>query len=128
MLAFDLKQSPQDGVAFVSTSSVGEYPMHWREVSIYPCKLRLTTHPLGDSALLEKSRRRESRRGRNQIKVGSAFANDVIVHTCPAPWDEPPTLRVGNQLRTQSMSQSMSQSMHQTNKYDAWYNFARRGG
>ena len=79
----------KQGIAFVSTASVGEYPMHWREVSIYPCHLRLTTHPLAHAALLKQSYTRESRTGRNRIKMGTTLANDVVIHTCgPSPWGD----------------------------------------
>ena len=29
------------GVVFVTTASAAEYPMHWREVSVYECEERL---------------------------------------------------------------------------------------
>eukprot|EP00316_Scyphosphaera_apsteinii_P008306 CAMPEP_0119332304 /NCGR_PEP_ID=MMETSP1333-20130426/82439_1 /TAXON_ID=418940 /ORGANISM="Scyphosphaera apsteinii, Strain RCC1455" /LENGTH=452 /DNA_ID=CAMNT_0007342101 /DNA_START=145 /DNA_END=1503 /DNA_ORIENTATION=- len=72
----------QHGIAFVSTAAAGEYPMQWREVIVYPCDLKMTTHELDMPALLEKSKQRDNRAGRNAIKMGPAMANSVILRTC----------------------------------------------
>jgi len=72
----------QNGIAFVSTAAAGEYPMQWREVSVYRCEVRLITHTLELPELREKSRHRDSRTGRNEIKLGPAIANSISLRTC----------------------------------------------
>ena len=71
------------GVAYVSNAAAGEYPMHWREVAVLPCELQIRTHALEAPALLEKSRLRDTRPGRNEIKAGTQEANAVSIRTCP---------------------------------------------
>ena len=70
------------GVAFVSNAAVSEYPMQWREVTVLPCELQIRTRSIQAPVLREKSRLRDTRAGRNEIKVGTQLANAVSVRTC----------------------------------------------
>ena len=74
------------GVAFVTTASVDEYPMTWREVLVRRCEVELRTHTLQLAHLIEKSAQREAGRGdpdsRNAAKRGAQADNNVIVRFC----------------------------------------------
>ena len=70
------------GIAFVTNAAAGEYPMQWREVAVSPCELQIRTRSLQAPALLEKSRQRDTRPNRNEIKAGDELANAVSVRTC----------------------------------------------
>ena len=75
------------GIAFVSTASADEYPMHWREVIVRECEVEMRTHALPVApAMLEKSRQREAGRGdpdvRNRAKVGGALENHLLLSLC----------------------------------------------
>jgi 3',5'-cyclic AMP phosphodiesterase CpdA len=72
----------QQGIAFVTTASPIEYPMHWREVSVHECEIRLTTHAVDVPRQRKRSRQADRRPGRNGAKMGSADANSVIIRTC----------------------------------------------
>ena len=69
-------------LVFVSNAAAGEYPMQWREVTVRPCELQIRTRAVAAPALLEKSRLRDTRPGRNAIKVGEQLANSVSIRTC----------------------------------------------
>lgn len=70
------------GVAFVTNAAASEYPMQWREVTVRPCELQIRTRSIQAPVLFEKSRLRDTRAGRNQIKVGTQLANAVSLRTC----------------------------------------------
>lgn len=70
------------GVAFVTTASPIEFPMHWREVTVHECELRLTTHAIDVPRQRDKSRQADRRGGRNGFKLGPAAANSVVIRTC----------------------------------------------
>ena len=70
------------GVAFVTSAAASEYPMQWREVSVRPCELQIHARSIDAPALREKSRLRDTRAGRNEIKVGTPRANAVSIRTC----------------------------------------------
>lgn len=70
------------GVVFVTTASAAEYPMHWREVSVYECEVRLTTHAVDAPLQRVRSRDADPRLGRNDIKLGPSLANYVVINTC----------------------------------------------
>ena len=61
--------------AFVSLASAGEWPMQWREARLFGCEAELRTHQLAMPALLERSRLRDTRGGRNAAKLGDALDN-----------------------------------------------------
>ena len=73
------------GITFVSSAAVGEYPMTWREVAIYPCEMvisiRTASAPLD---LLEKSRWRDTRAGRNEIKASGPTVTKVPLQCASA--------------------------------------------
>jgi len=71
------------GTVFVTNAAGGEYPMHWREVSVHPCEIRIRTRAIEAPALLEKSRLRDTRPNRNHIKRGEQLANGASVRL---PW------------------------------------------
>jgi hypothetical protein len=75
----------QHGIAFVSTAAAGEYPMHWREIIVSECEIELKTHVISAPALREKSRLRDSRAGRNDLKTGEGVANHVRLRICDVP-------------------------------------------
>ena len=70
------------GVVFVTTASAAEYPMHWREVRVRPCEVELRTHALDLPEVLQKSRERDTRNGRNAAKLGEPLANNLLLRTC----------------------------------------------
>jgi len=71
------------GIPFVSTAAAAEFPMQWREVAIFACEIHLSTRSIDPpTAVVEKSRRRDTRAGRNEIKIGPAIANSIIISTC----------------------------------------------
>ena len=70
------------GVAFVTSAAASEYPMQWREVSVRPCELQIHARSIDAPALREKSRLRDTRGGRNEIKAGTPRANAVSIRTC----------------------------------------------
>ena len=70
------------GVAFVTSAAASEYPMQWREVSVRPCELQIHARSIDAPALREKSRLRDTRVGRNEIKAGTPRANAVSIRTC----------------------------------------------
>ena len=71
-------EARRHGITFVSSAAVGEYPMTWREVAIYPCEMVISIRTLGAPLdLLEKSRLRDTRAGRNEIKVGGSTVTKV---------------------------------------------------
>jgi 3',5'-cyclic AMP phosphodiesterase CpdA len=70
------------GVRFVTTASAIEFPMHWREVEVHQCELRLTTHAVNVPRQRDRSRQADRREGRNDLKLGSADANSVVIRTC----------------------------------------------
>ncbi|KAL1523866.1 hypothetical protein AB1Y20_018785 [Prymnesium parvum] len=70
------------GIAFISTASAGEYPMHWREIQVRACEIELRTRALNLPALLEKSRGRDNRENRNPAKLGESLANNLLIRTC----------------------------------------------
>lgn len=72
------------GIAFVTTASATEFPMHWREVRVHECELRLVTHALAVPELRERSRRADRRGGRNEAKAGPSLANSFAIRTCDA--------------------------------------------
>ena len=72
----------QNGVPFISTAAAGEYPMQWREVSVYPCEVRIATHDIEAAALRDRSSQRDTRDGRNDIKLGPRVANTITLRTC----------------------------------------------
>ena len=68
--------------AFVSLASAGEWPMQWREARLFGCEAELRTHQLAMPALLERSRLRDTRGGRNAAKLGDALDNAVRLRWC----------------------------------------------
>jgi len=75
------------GVAFVTLSSTTEYPMQWHELQLDACEARLLQRPLELPDERRLSERRDTRPGRNRIKLGlasaSAMGGRVVVSTCP---------------------------------------------
>ena len=59
------------GIPFVTTSAADEYPLMWREVAVRGCEIELRTHALDLPALLDESKRRDTR-GVNTAKLGGA--------------------------------------------------------
>ena len=73
------------GIAFITTASAIEFPMHWREVSVFKCEIRLTTHTVDAPLQRERSRRADRRRGRNDVKLGDSLANSLVIQFCKNP-------------------------------------------
>ncbi len=58
------------GIYFVTSASASEYPMHWHEVTLGECAVAIKTHALKLNRLRMLSRGRDTRRWRNEIKMG----------------------------------------------------------
>ena len=56
--------------------------MQWREARLFGCEAELRTHQLAMPALLERSRLRDTRGGRNAAKLGDALDNAVRLRWC----------------------------------------------
>ena len=51
-------------------------------MSVRPCELQMRARSIDAPALREKSRLRDTRAGRNEIKAGTPRANAVSIRTC----------------------------------------------
>ena len=76
------------GVTFATLSSTSEYPMQWHELQLDECEARLLQRPLALPDERRLSENRDTRLGRNRIKLGLASPDAttmrarVVVRVC----------------------------------------------